>query len=135
MAGDQEKANGEGDQGGGADDVTWVRIHPEDRLWLDEEIARLGRERYRRTRSLQRPSIKGRCATWFARSRTHANESPSSSPRSTSSARRTIGSRNGSRAAVAHHTTGDPTGMHTTDTSRAPRPPSIPTPTPGPPVA
>lgn len=47
------------DQGGEqeTDEEAWVRIHPEDRLWLDDEIARLRRKRYRQTQSLKRPSI------------------------------------------------------------------------------
>lgn len=46
-------------------DEKWVRIHPEDRLWLAEEILRLTRKRYKETNHLKRPSIQDTLGSLF----------------------------------------------------------------------
>lgn len=49
----------------GPTDEKWVRIHPEDRLWLEEEVLRLLRERYEETDRLKRPSIQDTLGALF----------------------------------------------------------------------
>ena len=46
-------------------DEKWVRIHPDDRLWLEEEVLRLLRERYKETADLNRPSIQDTLSSLF----------------------------------------------------------------------